>query len=41
MFYFPLIFLFILGFFVLLVVLFTLIMIGALSFAFDKIGIPP
>jgi uncharacterized membrane protein len=41
MFYSPLIFLFMLGFFVLLVLLFTLIMIGAMSFAFDKIGVPP
>jgi hypothetical protein len=41
MFYVPLIFLFMLGFFGLLVLLFLLIMVGAVSFAFDKIGLDP
>jgi uncharacterized membrane protein len=41
MFYSPLIFLFMLAFFVLLVFLFTLVMIGAIGFAFDKVGIHP
>lgn len=41
MFYFPLVFLFMLGFFVVLVLLFVLVMVGAISYAFDKIGIDP
>jgi uncharacterized membrane protein len=40
-FYAPLIFLFMLGFFGLLVLLFLLTMVGAVSFAFDKIGLDP
>jgi uncharacterized membrane protein len=39
--YFPLIFIFMLGFVVILVLLFTLIMLGAISYAFDKVGIHP
>ena len=41
MFYAPLIFLFMLAFFGLLVLLFLLIMVGAVRFAFDKIGLDP
>ena len=41
MYYFPLIFLFMLGFAVILVLLFLLIMVGAISYAFDKVGIHP
>ncbi len=41
MFYAPLILLFMLGFFGLLVLLFLLIMVGAVSYAFDKIGLHP
>jgi hypothetical protein len=41
MFYAPLVFLFMLAFFGLLVLLFLLIMVGAVSVAFDKIGLDP
>ena len=41
MFYAPLISLFMLAFFGLLVLLFLLIMVGAVSYAFDKIGLDP
>ncbi len=41
MFYAPLIFFFMLAFFGLLVLLFLLITVGAVSYAFDKIGISP
>jgi uncharacterized membrane protein len=41
MFYFPLVFLFMLAFFVVLILLFFLITVGAISYAFDKIGIDP
>jgi uncharacterized membrane protein len=41
MYYFPLIFLFMLGFAVILVLLFTLIMVGAIGYAFDKVGMHP
>lgn len=41
MFYAPLIFLFMLAFFGLLVLLFLLIMVGGVSVAFDKIGLDP
>jgi uncharacterized membrane protein len=41
MFYAPLIFLFMLAFFGLLVLLFLLITVGAISFAFDKMGLDP
>jgi uncharacterized membrane protein len=40
-FYFPLIFLFMLALFGLLVLLFLLIMVGAIGYAFDKIGLDP
>jgi uncharacterized membrane protein len=39
--YAPLIFLFMLGFFGLLVLLFLLIMAGAIGYAFDQIGLDP
>ena len=41
MFYLPTIVLFMLAFFVLLVLLFTLIMVGAISYAFEKVGLAP
>lgn len=41
MFYFPMLFFFMLAFFVLLIFLFILIMVGAIGYAFDKVGIPP
>jgi uncharacterized membrane protein len=41
MFYLPTIVLFMLAFFVLLVLLFTLIMVGTISYAFDKVGLDP
>ena len=41
MFYLPTILLFMLAFFVLLVLLFTLIMVGTISYAFDKVGLDP
>jgi uncharacterized membrane protein len=41
MYYFPLIIVFMLGFVLILVLLFTLIMVGAISYAFDKVGIHP
>src|SRR5919109_1326440 len=41
MFYLPTIVLFMLAFFVLLVLLFALIMVGTISYAFDKVGLDP
>jgi uncharacterized membrane protein len=41
MFYFPMVFLFMLAFFILLIFLFILITVGAIGYAFDKVGIPP
>ena len=41
MFYSPLLFLFMLAFFALLVVLFMFIQIGAISYAFEKVGVSP
>jgi uncharacterized membrane protein len=41
MFYFPLVFLFMLALFVVLILLFILITVGAISNAFDKVGLPP
>jgi uncharacterized membrane protein len=41
MYYFPLIIVFMLGFVVILVLLFILITVGAISYAFDKVGIHP
>lgn len=41
MFFFPLVFLFMLAFFAVLVLLFILIFVGAIGYAFDKIGIDP
>src|SRR5512132_3902620 len=41
MFYLPTVLLFMLAFFVLLVLLFTLIMVGTISYAFDKVGLDP
>jgi uncharacterized membrane protein len=41
MFYFPLVFLFMLAFFILLILLVALVMAGAISYAFDKIGLDP